>query len=353
MKLFGISLGQEKVVPFPEFHDMVRLAVRRSVPGAKIESTDVGFNILQDGKSPTSCNLRTLFLDYTRKPKDRDVLITRWVRSLTMEVPEHSWMEAMMTLRPTLKPAEYLASAHRAMQRNTPPDSLPYAPFAGELSVIIMRELPGTVVGVTQSTLESWAVGYEEALKQAMNNMNMSSLPPVTNALTAGGGGRKSAKGEEVGLVFEGDHLTATWIIMERFRDYAIQRLQGDIVFSLPTRNRLVAIRADEPGLIQQIIASGRSAVNQTHALTNQLFHISAATTGGLVTVYQQGAGGAVKADGMDPNSVFAKGGQAVAASSAPPQPHRRQGAVDFSAFGGLTESTEPVAPVAPAKGSR
>lgn len=351
MKLFGISLGQEKVVPFPEFRDMVRLAVRRSLPGVKIESTEVGFNITQANKSPTSCNLRSLYLDYSRKPGDREVLISRWVASLTMEVPEHTWTEAMMTLRPTLKPAEYLASAHRAMQRNTPPDSLPYAPFAGELSVIIMRELPGTVVGVTQSTLESWGVSYAEALKQAMNNMNMSPLPPVTNALHAGGGGRKNAPTEEVGLVFEGDHLTATWIIMERFRDYVIQRLQGDIVFSLPTRNRLVAIRADEPGLIQQIISSGRSTLNQTHALTNQLFHVSSATTGGLVTVYQQGAGGAIQTGDMDPNSVFAKGGQAVAASSAPPETYRRATPVDLSTFGGLSESTSD-AP-APGKGVR
>jgi len=351
MKLFGISLGQEKVVPFPEFRDMVRLSVRRSLPGAKIESTEAGFNITQANKAPTACNLRSLFLDYTRKPGDREMLINRWVASLTMEVPEHSWSEAMMTLRPTLKPAEYLASAHRAMQRNTPPDSLPYAPFAGELSVIIMRELPGTVVGVTQSTLESWGVGYAEALKQAMNNMNMSPLPPVANALKAGGGGRKKDQGEEVGLVFEGDHLTATWIIMERFRDYVIQRLQGDIVFSLPTRNRLVAIRADEPGLIQQILSSGRSAVNQTHALTNQLFHISSSTTGGLVSIYQQGAGGGAQAGGMDPNSVFAKGGQAVTASSTPPEAYRRASPVDFSAFDGLTESTSE-AP-APGKGSR
>ncbi|MCW3052067.1 MAG: hypothetical protein JWN14_1237 [Chthonomonadales bacterium] len=342
MKLFGITLGQEKVVPFPDFRDMVRLAVRRSLPGAKIESTEAGFNIIQANKPATSCNLRTLYLDYTRKPNDREMLIGRWVASLTMEVPEHTWSEAMMTLRPTLKPAEYLASAHLAMQRNTPPDSLPYAPFAGELSVIIMRELPGTVVGVTKSTLESWGIDYAEALKQSMNNMNMSPLPPVTNALKAGGGGgRKNAQGEEVGLVFEGDHLTATWIIMERFRDYVIQRLQGDIVFSMPTRNRLVAIRADEPGLIQQIISSGRNAINQTHALTNQLFHVSAATTGGLVTIYQQGAGGgAVQAAGLDPNSVFAHGGQAITASSAPPTVHKRSGPVDFSTFGSLSEST-------------
>ncbi len=338
MKILGFTIGKETVVPFPEFRDMVRLAVRRSVPGAKIETTEQGFNITQAGKSPTSCNLRSLYLDYTRKPGDREMLIARWVGSLTMEVPEHSWSEAMMTLRPTLKPAEYLASAHRAMQRNTPPDSLPYAPFAGELSVIIMRELPGTVVGVTQSTLESWGTSFEEALKQSMNNMNMMSLPPITNALTAGG--RKGAPGEEVGLVFEGDHLTATWIIMERFRDYVIQRLQGDIVFSLPTRNRLVAIRADEPGLIQQIVSSNRSTLNQTHALTTHLFHISSSMTGGLVTIYQPGAGGGTHAPGMDPNSVFAKGGQAVVASSTPPTEYRKPGAVDFSEFDGLTEST-------------
>lgn len=341
MKIFGISIGQAKVVPFPEFRDMVRLAVRRTLPGAKIESTEVGFNITQANKSQTACNLRSLYLDYTRKPNDRDELIDRWVSSLTMEVPDHSWSDAMMTLRPTLKPAEYLASAHRAMQRNTPPDSLPYAPFAGELSVIIMRELPGTVVGVTQITLESWGVSFAEALKQSMNNMNMTPLPPVANALHAGGsGGRKNTPGEEVGLVFEGDHLTATWIIMERFRDYVIQRLQGDIVFSLPTRNRIVAIRADEPGLIQQIISSGRSAINQTHALTNQLFHVSSATTGGVVTVYQRGATADQQNAGLDPNSVFAHGGHSVDTTSTPPPSFQRQGPVDLSSFGGLSEST-------------
>ena len=111
------------------------------------------------------------------------------------------------------------------------------------------------------------------------------------------------------------------------------------------------AIRAYEPGLIQQIISSGRSALNQTHALTNQLFHVSAATTGGLVTIYQQGAGGALQTGGMDPNSVFAHGGQAVTASSAPPTVHRRPGPVDFSAFDSLSESTDE--PSAPGKGSR
>ena len=54
-------------------------------------------------------------------------------------------------------------------------------------------------------------------------------------------------------MVIEGDHLSATWLIIERFRDYVTQRLLGDFVVAVPNRNRLTAIRADEPGLIGQI----------------------------------------------------------------------------------------------------
>ena len=54
-----------------------------------------------------------------------------------------------------------------------------------------------------------------------------------------------------------------------------------------------------------------------------------------------QGAGAAVQTGGMDPNSVFAKGGgQTVNASSAPPEAYRRAAPVDLSSFGGLSEST-------------
>jgi len=49
------------------------------------------------------------------------------------------------------------------MQKNSPPDSLPYTPFVGEISVIVMRDLPGTMVAVTQTTLDSWGVTFEAA----------------------------------------------------------------------------------------------------------------------------------------------------------------------------------------------
>jgi hypothetical protein len=339
MKLFGLKLGKEKAVPFAEFRDMVRLAVRRSVPGAKVENKDDGFLLSVGGKPPTLCNVRSLYASYFKAPGDRDALIRKWIDSLTMDVPEHSWSEAQPILRPTLKNAEYLAHVQKQMQKNTTPDSLPSAPFVGDLSVIVMRDLPGTVVGVTQINLDAWGVTFEQVMKQAIDNLNMMSFPPVSNALLAGGTAKKGAVQEEVGLVFEGDHLSATWLVIERFRDYVTQRLQGDYVVSVPVRNRLVAIRADEPGLIGQMQASNRNFANQMHALTTQLFHVSGVTTGGVVTVHQPSGLGS-KGETLDPSSVFAKGGASVSHPVPASAPMGRPKPVDLSAWGGLIEST-------------
>jgi hypothetical protein len=338
MKLFGITLGKDKPMPFPQFRDHVRLSVRRAVPGAKIEPRDYGFVLSQDGKAPTTCNLRSLYVDYTRTPQDRDAMIERWIGTLTMDIPEHTWLEAQMTLRPMLKNADYLAHAQRQMQKNTPPDSLPFSPFAGDLSVIVMRELPGTVVAVTQSTLDAWGVTFAQAMQTALNNMNMQPFPVVANALIAGVSARKDAPQEEVGVVFEGDHLTATWIVVARFRDYVTQRLQGDFVAFTPTRGRLTAVRADEPGLISQVQTNNRNITGQSHWLTHLGFHVSGATTGGTVTVHKAGLN--TEQLQMDPHSQFSGGAGAIPAA-APAAPYRKPGPVDFSTWGGLAESTD------------
>jgi hypothetical protein len=350
MKIFGLTIGKEKPLSFLEFRDMVRLMVRRKVTGAQVENRDYGFVLSVEGKPPTTCNLRTLYSEYVKSPGDKDAMVSRWLDTLVMDVPDHSWSEAQMTLRPTLKNADYLAHAHKQMQKNTPPDSLPYMPFVGEISVIVMRDLPGTMVAVTQTTLDSWGVTFEAAMQQALNNMNMMTFPVITNTLVAGtnraGGGQ-----EEVGLVFEGDHLTATWLVVARFRDYLAQRLEGDFVAIVPNRNRLSAIRADEPGLIAQILANNRNFAMQTHGLTIEALHVSGATTGGLVTVYKPSGQSAGKAS-LDPNSQFA--GSRQTAPPLPPTTPRRAGPVDLSSWGGLVESTDDPSPSpAPGKGKR
>lgn len=341
MKILGLTIGKEKPMPFPQFRDHVRLSVRRAVPGANIEPRDFGFVLQQEGKPPTTCNLRSLYNEYSRTPGDRDSIIQRWIGSLTMDIPEHNWQEAQMTLRPCLKNADYLAHAQRQMQKNTPPDSLGSSPFAGDLSVIIMRELPGTVVAVTQSTLDSWGVTFEKAMQQALNNINMQQFPAVTNALVTGNAVKKDIPAEEVGLVFEGDHLTATWIVVARFRDYVTQRLQGDFVAFTPTRSRLTVVRADEPGLIAQIQTNNRNSTGMSHWLTHMGFHISGATTGGIVTVHKGGMN--AERTMLDPHSQFA--GMAAGAPAEPAQAYRKPAPIDLSAWGGLAESTEDDSP--------
>ena len=342
MKLFGLTLGKEKPMPFPQFCDHVRLSVRRAVPGAKLESRDYGFVMQQDGKPPTTCNLRSLYSEYSRIPADRDAIIDRWIGTLTMDIPEHNWMEAQMTLRPCLKNADYLAHAQKQMQKNTPPDSLPFSAFAGDLSVIVMRELPGTIVAVTQSTLDEWGVTFEQAMQQALGNINMQPFPTVSNTLAAGGAARKDTPQEEVGLVFQGDHLTASWIVVARFRDFVSQRLQGDFVAYTPTRSRLTVVRADEPGLIAQVQTNNRNATGLSHWLTHMGFHVSGATTGGIVSVHKGGLN--TERTTLDPHSQFAGAAPSVP-SAAPAQPYRRPAPVDLSAWGGLAESTEDAPP--------
>lgn len=343
MKIFGLSLGKEKASSFPEFRDMVRLAVRRQHPGATVENTETGLILTIDGKKNV-CNLRNLYMEYTKAPKDKDSQIHRWIMSLDVDIPEHGWIDAQITLRPTVKHlTDHIAIAQATLQRADPPDSLPHTEFIGDLGVIIMRDLPGTVVGVTQANLEAWGVTFEEAMQAAIMNMNMLPFPNVANALKAGGSSKRGEQ-EEVGLVFEGDHLTATWLVIERFRDYVTQRLQGDYVAFVPIRSRLVAIRADEPGLITQIQQNNRSYNTQNYAITSQCYHVSAATTGGVVTVYQPGN---LSADriALDKSSMFANGNAATLPTPGIQPPTvgaKRATPVDLSAWGGLSESTMP-----------
>ncbi|HZT40962.1 MAG TPA: hypothetical protein VFA07_02175 [Chthonomonadaceae bacterium] len=331
MKILGL-FQKNKPVPFGQFRDMVRLEVRRNSPGIRVENTENGFIISLDG-APIACNLRNLYASYCKTPSDRNALINRWLNSLITEVPEQTWVEARMTLRPVLKSEENLERARKSLQKAETPDSLPAEPFAGDVSAIVMREVSGTLTGVTQNQLESWGVSFEEAMHEALNNMNMLSFPPIVNVLVAGGSGKD--KGPEVGLVFEGDHLTATWLRMDRFRDHLAMRLESDYVVSMPARNRLVAVRSDEPGLISSLQMSNRNYYTLPYALTGKLFHVSVATTGGVVTVYDLGSRvGAGRAQ-----AVVAKAAEATTFFPNTPAPAKNL-ARDLNNYWGLTEPT-------------
>ena len=335
MRIFGFGPEREKALKFPEFRDQIRLATRRAMPGVQFEHREFGFVLLREGKPPAACNLRPLYTEYCKSPGSRERIMERWLKSLNTEIPEHSWAEAQVTLRPVVKNAGYLENARTLMRKSSPHDVLPYAPFAGDLSVIIMRELPGTMVAVTRAALESWNVSFAQAMHRALNNLNMRSFPAISSALLAAAPGAKNPVREEIGLIFEGDHLTASWLVVPRFRDYLTQRLQGDFVIHVPTRSRLTAIRADEPHTIAKVEASNRQAAGYTVWLTAQGFHVDGATTGGVVTVYTPVADTRHVARGP-----FG-GSDGWEVPPLRPASARRDSPVGMNAFGGLAEPTE------------
>ena len=89
--------------------------------------------LLREGRPPAACNLRALYAKYRRDPAGRDRIVARFLRSLTADVPAHTWSEAHPTLRPVLKSAGYLEHAHTLLRRSSAGDVLPSAPFAGDL----------------------------------------------------------------------------------------------------------------------------------------------------------------------------------------------------------------------------
>lgn len=341
MNLFGMF--KPKPVTFSQFRDYVRQIARQNEPKAKFENTENGF-ILTIEKTPVSCNLKNLYASYCADTRERDNIVKGWIDTLITVVPEHSWTEAIGTLRPMLKTGNYIKLANHQMQRNPTPDTLPFRPFIGELGVIVVREFGGTLTAVTDGQLKRWKVNIDEAIRQSLNNMSMMGFPnPVHEVRSTGTMQRGGASaGDVVGLVFEDNHLMATWFVVERFRDHLSMRLNADYVVAVPFRSRLMAVRADEPGLVSSTIQTARSAKNIAYALTNQCYHVNVSTTGGNLTIYT----GSQKGQGMAEASLFGvanmggtlqstsdQGGTIVVSGSAPAP-------IDFSQWG-LNEPTE------------
>jgi hypothetical protein len=355
MKLFGLNLGKEKPVSFDQFRDMVRLTARRNHPGATITNTDTGFNMIIDGK-PKTCNVRSLYMQYTKNPGQRDGLIAGFLKTLVDEIPAHTWSEVMPLLRPSLRSSAFLKEVERNLKKQAEPDSLPSKPFVGDLYVIAVVDLPGSAAAVTQGILDGWGVTLEEALRNGLTNLSMMPFPNITNSLSAGGGGgKKGGIQEEVGIVFEDNYLTATWLTSERFRDFVGQRLEGDFVVSVPNRSKMTCVRADEPGLIANLQAANRNYASQPYPLTPQLFHVSAKTTGGVITLYEPGG----KGDVLSADSLFAAGKQSAlpnishAAAGIPQRDPLAAPGRDLNSWTGLSESKEDAPSTPPPTGKK
>ena len=129
---------REKAVPFPQFRDLVRAEARQTHAGCTTEINDTGFVLNISGK-PINCNLRQLYMDYMKTPRDKDKLIGNYLISYATEVPELGWMDARLTLRPMLKDVTTLELGQKEIARAKSDDVLVYEPFVGDLHVQVVH----------------------------------------------------------------------------------------------------------------------------------------------------------------------------------------------------------------------
>lgn len=295
MKILGFQIGKNRVLSFSEFSELIRRAAQEAHPSAKVAPATNGFTVVMEGRTQT-CNLRGLYAAYCKEPHKRDALIVEFLDSLQTEAPAGTWYETQPTLRPSLRSKEFLAAAQQSLQRQQVPDSLPAVPFLGDLYVIVMAEHRRRIWAVTQNLLNGWGITVEQTLEQAMNNMSIMAFPNIVSVMQGG------PLNLEAGFVFEGNHLTSSWILFERFRNYLGQRLQSNYVIAVPNRSRLIVVRDDMPSLISSVQQAIRNFHLQPYPLTNQLYHVDMGTTGGTVSVYHPQGGG----ESLSPESPFA-----------------------------------------------
>jgi hypothetical protein len=295
MRILGLHIGREKLLSFSDFCTLIRRAAQEAHPAAKFAPAANGFTIVLDGRVQT-CNLRGLYAAYCKEPQKRDALIMEFLDSLETEAPAGTWYDTQAMLRPSLRSREFLADAQRSLQRQKVPDSLPAVHFLGELYVIVMAEHRSRIWAVTQNLLDGWGVTVEQALEQAMSNMSIMAFPNIVSVMHGG------PLNQEAGFVFEGNYLTSSWLLFERFRNYVGQRLQSNFVIAVPNRSRLIVVRDDMPSLIASVQQANRNFHLQPYPLTNQLYHVDIRATGGIVSVYQPHGEG----ERLSPDSPFA-----------------------------------------------
>lgn len=297
MKLFGVQIGKEKVYTFQDFREAVRTTAKHLHPGAIFTISENGFTLTIEGRTQT-CNLRGVYANYIKQPHLRDHLISSYLETLSAEAPSHSWYEASPLLRPSLRSKGFIQLAEKSLLKQQEPDSLPTTAFLGDLNVIVVSEWQGRIWAITQNILNGWGITVEEAMEQAMNNMGITAFPDVVNVYHSSD---PLTKNQEVGLIVEGNHQTATWILFDRFRDYIGRRLQGSFIVSVPNRGRLVAIKEEQTALIANVQSSYRNYQSLPYPLTSQLYHVDITSTGGSVSIYDpvRGRGETVSSDNL------------------------------------------------------
>jgi uncharacterized protein YtpQ (UPF0354 family) len=148
-------------------------------------------------------------------------------------------------------------------------------PFAAELVSVLVVDSPGTLTLITEDRLGQWNVSVAELASLAMEN-----LAAKAHARPE----RVSSNGSTWVRVQTGDACDAARLLLPAVRRDIEALLGGSAAYAVPTRDHLMAARADDGKAVRALRAEVKRLYrSQPHPLSDQLFQFEA--PGGWRTV--------------------------------------------------------------------
>lgn len=141
-------------------------------------------------------------------------------------------------------------------------DEIAWAPFCGELVVVINHDRPGTLRPLTRGEFELGSFSFDTALKQAMTNLRSRPVAPAFEPH------------ETVGGLFVCENLTdfqSSLLLLTPGVDFQFPTLHGAPVVLVPARNQFFVTGSENLAGLEVLLGIADAAHQQPHFLSSIL----------------------------------------------------------------------------------
>jgi hypothetical protein len=240
------------------FARLVADAVRRAGEAAEVRYDPGEFRLTAEGEGKQIFNLENAYREYcAAEPGQRRGLLRHFVRSWFAHhkgVPE-KFEDVHPDLLPVVRGRRYYEVTRLQLRADGMDDpGCPYRTVAEHLAVGLGYDLPESIVQVRQANLDGWAVGFEQALAAACDNLRGLSRQPLE---PAGPGVWRSP--------WRDNHDAARLMLTDLIRAHEVR---GDPVAMVPNRDTLLLAGADDGAGLARLAGLAEQAAEHPRFLS-------------------------------------------------------------------------------------
>jgi uncharacterized protein YtpQ (UPF0354 family) len=240
----------------PDAEAQLRAALLDAMPGASVEKKEDGLAVKFNGREVDVGldNLRRACASSTAEC-DGAIRMTVKTTQETLSTVESSDAPARSTLRPTLKPAEWIENADQMMKSKLPEkfsdNRIIRRPFAADIFVVYVADSANKQMMLNQQTLRDLKLTEDELNTLALENLKKAYPKLTLTEMTPGI------------FTFEpGDEYDcARLLLVDQWAEEA-KKAGGKLIASAPARSRVFVARAPSPKALDAV----KKIVKMAHA---------------------------------------------------------------------------------------